>query len=259
MSIAPDIRCLKGRLDRYVWENSATEAVLLRKLLKEHFGQFEGVGIIGGLVRDFARGGRFAFKSDLDLVIDGDPAHVAALAERVGARANRFGGFGFTAGPWKIDFWALEYTWAATAGHVIVRELADVVRCTFFDWDAVMYDLVRKRVVCDKAYLERIRSRRLEISLRPNPGELGNLLRAARRIVRWGLQPGPVLTTFIKAHLDAAAFAEIKETERRKYADRVLDEFEDPDHLRQFLLTTHLGSLAQPGQMALPFDPHPQH
>src|SRR5258708_5523212 len=108
MSIAPDIRSLKRRLDRYVWENSSTEAVCLRKLLSEHFGEFDGVGIVGGLVRDFARGGRAAFKSDIDLVIDGDSSKVAALAQRVGARSNRFGGFGFSVGPWKVDFWALE-------------------------------------------------------------------------------------------------------------------------------------------------------
>ena len=253
LSVASDIRSLKGRLDRFVWSNPTSEAVLLRELLHEHFLQFEGVGIIGGLVRDFARGGRWAFKSDLDLVIQGDPAQVAALAERVGAATNRFGGYGFAVGPWKIDFWALQHTWAATAGHVAVRDLADVVRCTFFDWDAVVYDLTSRRVVCDKAYLDRLRSRQLEISLRSNPGELGNLLRAARRMLRWHLAAGPALASFIKERLDDEAFITIKATERRKYADRVLDSFTDAAQLRAALVTSPRSEQSL-GQMDLPLE-----
>ena len=254
LSIARDSRILKGRLDRFVWENATPEAALLRRLLNEHFMRFDGVGIIGGLVRDFALGGRDAFKSDLDLVIQGDPREVAALASRIGAVANRFGGYGYSEGPWKIDFWALQNTWAVTAGHVAVRDLADVVHCTFFDWDAVVYDLRSRRVVCDKTYFQRIQSRRLEISLRSNPGEMGNLLRAARRIIRWHLTPGPVLTKFIVERLDEETFAVLKATERRKYGDRTLDAFTSVAQLRSVLLG---GARPQSGlarQMTLPLD-----
>lgn len=254
MSVAPDVRSLKRRLDRFFWDNNSTETVLLRQLFKRHFSQFEGVGVVGGLVRDFARGGRSAFKSDIDLVVEGSADDVTRLAEFVGARANRFGGYGFTAGPWKIDFWALEKTWAVTEGHVSVEKLADVVRCTFFDWDAVVYDLRQKRVVCAKGYLDRIRDRQLEIALRSNPGELGNLLRAARRIVRWGLWPGPELRRFILECLDDDAFEAMRTSERRKHADRVLDEFRDAEHLRSCLLSSHPKSWSNARQMHLPFE-----
>jgi len=237
-----------------VWENATPEAVLLRRLLNEHFMQFDGVGIIGGLVRDFALGGRYAFKSDLDLVIQGDPREVAELAGRVGAVANKFGGYGYTEGPWRIDFWALQNTWAATAGHVAVRNLADVLRCTFFDWDAVVYDLRRRRVVCDKSYFQRIHSRRLEISLRSNPGEMGNLLRAARRIIRWHLTPGPMLTRFIVESLDDETLAVLKATERRKYGDRTLDAFTSAAQLRSTLLDGAHMLLEPADQMALSLD-----
>ncbi|WP_230772402.1 hypothetical protein [Sphingomonas sp. Leaf4] len=255
LSFARDSRALKGRLDRFVWENTTPEAVLLRQLLKRHFMSFEGVGIIGGLVRDFALGGRYAFKSDLDLVIKGDPREVAQLASSVGAVANRFGGFGYTEGPWKIDFWALQNTWAATAGHVAVRDLADLVQCTFFDWDAVVYDLRNRRVVCEKTYFTRIHSRQLEISLRSNPGEMGNLLRAARRIIRWRLTPGPVLTKFIVDRLNEGTFAALKASERRKYGDRMLDGFSSAAQLRAVLLDGPRLQLELAGQMALPLEP----
>ena len=254
LSIARDSRVLKGRLDRFLWDNAMPEAALLRRLLNEHFMQFDGVGIIGGLVRDFALGGRHAFKSDLDLVIQGDPRQVADLASRVGAVANRFGGYGYAEGPWKIDFWALQETWAATAGHVAVHHLDDVIQCTFFDWDAVVYDLRQRRVVCDKFYFKRIHSRQLEISLRSNPGEMGNLLRAARRIIRWQLIPGPVLTKFIADRLDDETFALLKATERRKYGDRILDAFTNAAQLRLALFDGSRMQLEPQGQLALPLD-----
>ena len=254
MSIAPDLRTLKRRLDRFVWENSSTEAVLLRDLLKEHFEPFERVGIIGGLVRDFARGGRSAFKSDLDLVVEGDRKDVARLAQKVGARGNRFGGFGFAAGPWKIDFWALEDTWAAAQGHVAVERLDDVVYCTFFDWDAIVYDLRSRRLSCEESYLERLHSQRLDIGLRSNPGELGNLLRAARRILGWRLEAGPGLRIFVEERLDDAAFHAIIASERRKYANTILAAFVDASQLRAALLSSRPPVAGCNQQMDLPLD-----
>lgn len=253
MSVAPDERSLKQRLDRYVWHNASTEAVLLRSLLKEHFGSFARVGIIGGMVRDFARGGRAAFKSDVDLVIEGEPARVDEMARGISAKANRFGGYGFRVGPWNIDFWALERTWAATHGHVAVRELADVTGCVFFDWDAIVYDIGSRRVLCDPRYLDRLRSGRMEISLRSNPGEIGNLLRAARRLIRWGLEPGPELRRFIDEKLDETTFATMRALERRKHPDRVLDDHVSAAELRHALLNGACPKTASLRQMSLAF------
>ena len=238
MSIAPDLGSLKKRLDRYFGDdNKSREMEHLRDIRKRHLDQFENVGVIGGLVRDFARGGRTAFKSDLDLVIEASSGEVACLAEKVGASPNRFGGYGFVDGPWKIDFWALERTWAATSGHVHVSHLPDVIRCTFFDWDAVVYDIKGKKLLCDRNYLDRIHSSRLEINLRANPSEIGNLLRAARRIIRWRLEPGPLLRSFIIERLDGRAFDRMRAEERRKFSFRVTDEYDDADKLRNVLLT----------------------
>jgi len=58
-----------------------------------------------------------------------------------GAKQNRFGGFGLSFDRWHVDVWALEDTWARTAGLRQVNELRDLIHCTFFDWDAVVYDL----------------------------------------------------------------------------------------------------------------------
>lgn len=255
MSVAPDLRSLKLRLDRYFGnDNKSQEMDCLRGIWKDHLDQFEKVGVIGGLVRDFARGGRSAFKSDLDLVIEASSAKVVRFAESVGASPNRFGGYGFVYGPWKIDFWALERTWAATNGHVQVSHLPDVIRCTFFDWDAVVYDIKQKKLSCDGDYLEKIRSSQLEINLRANPSELGNLLRAARRIIRWRLEPGPVLRNFIVERLNDQAFNRMRKEERQKFSFRVTDEYDDAKKLRHALLIHPRCRHQDPSQIAMDFE-----
>lgn len=219
MSTAPNNQALKRRLDRYFWANSTGEMVFLRQVLEHRFAAFERIAVIGGLVRDFAHEGRAGFRSDLDLVIDAPADRVAELAAELGATANRFGGFGCKQGPWKIDFWALETTWARR--HVPVQKLEDIVTCTFFDWDSIAYDLNGRRLICPEHYLDRIRKKTLDINLLPNPSPMGNLVRAVRRLVLWKVQPGPALQRFINEHLDDAALRFIHEKEAELYVSPV--------------------------------------
>ena len=185
----------------------------LRHVLEDNFIGFERVAVIGGLVRDFAHGGRKSFRSDLDLVIDAPKESVAELASSLRATPNRFGGFGCKQGPWKIDFWALETTWARR--YVPLHSLEDIVSSTFFDWDAAAYDLKDRKLICSEDYLNRIKSKTLDVNLLPNPSPLGNLVRAVRRLMIWRVQAGPLLKEFIDQHLDndALRFVQHKELE----------------------------------------------
>jgi hypothetical protein len=185
----------------------------LHQILKTKFNRFERIVVMGGLVRDFAHGGRKSFRSDLDLVIDAPKESVADLATHLGATPNRFGGFGSRHGPWKIDFWALETTWART--YVPLRSLEDIVGTTFFDWDAAAYDLNGRKLICSEDYLPRIRSKTLDVNLLPNPSPMGNLVRAVRRLMMWQVQAGPRLKEFIEQHLNEEALraAQLKELE----------------------------------------------
>lgn len=237
MSTAPNNSALKRRLDRYFWANDTGEMVFLRQVLKDRFFAFDRVAVIGGLVRDFAREGREGFRSDLDLVIDGPADHVAAFAAELDATSNRFGGFGCKLGPWMIDFWALETTWARRHRHVSVHRLEDVVGCTFFDWDAIAYDLRARRLICADDYLDRIRERTLDINLLPNPSPLGNLVRAVRRLVLWELQAGPSLQRFIRDHLDEAALRFIQAKETELYCSAVSTRWDTAKEARNELLS----------------------
>lgn len=236
MPIAPDLSALKRRLDRYFWANRSAEMTLLNQLLTAHFGTFDRVAVIGGLVRDFAREGRAGFRSDVDLVIDASAGRVAEVAKKLGAAPNRFGGYGFRGGPWRIDFWALETTWAARHAGVPVVRLDDVIRCTFFDWDAIAYDLQAKRLICSQNYLDRIRRGALDINLRPTPSPEGNLLRSMRRLVLWRLYPGPALRSFIEEHLDELTFRAIQIKECQIYPSSVTSIWKNAEAARQELL-----------------------
>ena len=215
MSTAPSNEALKRRLDRYFWSNNTGEMEFLRQVLKANFIGFERVAVIGGLVRDFAFGGRKSFRSDLDLVIDAPKERIAEIAFSLGATPNRFGGFGCKQGPWKIDFWALETTWARK--YIPLNSLEDIVFSTFFDWDAIAYDLNDKKLICSEDYLFRIRSMTLDVNLLPNPSPLGNLVRAVRRLVIWRVHAGPLLKDFIEQNLDDDTLRYIQAKELELY------------------------------------------
>jgi len=234
MSTAPNYSALKRRLDRYFWANKSAEMEYLQITLDTHFRAFERVAVIGGLVRDFAREGRSGFRSDVDLVIDGPCDEVARLANRLRAIPNRFGGYGCKEGPWKIDFWALETTWGRR--HVSVQKLEDIVSCTFFDWDAIAYELWDRKLFCSDDYLERIKQRTLDINLRPNPSPMGNLVRAIRRLVLWQVCPGSGLKGFIEEYLDEEALRFVQAKEKELFRHRISTEWRTAEDARNFLL-----------------------
>ncbi|WP_368517100.1 hypothetical protein [Rhizobium sp.] len=232
MTIAAEPRIVKQRMDEFIWREKAPAAKRLRGLLKDHFLKFDRVAIIGGMVRDFARVGKTGFRSDVDLVIDAPVEAVTDFASRFGAKPNTFGGYSSQIADWKIDFWAMETTWASREGYVDVKSLEDVTRCTFFDWDAILYDVRARQVVCSDIYLELVRSKRLEISLLPNPSAIGNLYRAVRRLLLWDLEPGPKLSDFIALHLNAQTFEAIVREDYKRSVAPFLHRFKDVSDLQ---------------------------
>jgi hypothetical protein len=236
MPVAPNLYALKRRLDRYFWANRSSEMVIFKEIFTAYFGNFERVAVIGGLVRDFAREGRAGFRSDIDLVIDAPEGIVAGLARSLNATPNRYGGYGVRSSVWQIDFWALETTWAARNAGINVERLQDVIRCTFFDWDAIAYDLKSQRLICSVDYLNRISSRRIDVNLRMTPSPEGNLLRAVRRMVLWQLDPGPALRAFIDESLEPKTFHAIKVKERERYKNPVTAAWDSVEVAKRELL-----------------------
>lgn len=184
------------------------------------------VVIIGGLVRDIAFYGPDRRPiSDVDLVVSSSRAEVRKFAEQIGAVPNRFGGFGVRTHAFKVDFWALSTTWAKTHHHVPVRRPADLLRCTFFDWDAVLYTTHKARVSAIPRYLDRMRKRVLDLNLIPNPSIKGNLIRALRRLIMWDVRPGNRLQLFLDDTLLRYDWEELIHTERDAFDFTVLNRF----------------------------------
>ena len=235
MQPAETLPKLKRRIDDYL-RDDALPIRRLREILATRFQPLGPVAIIGGLVRDIARRGKVGFRSDIDLVVDAAPESVAALALTLGATPNRFGGFSSIQPHWKVDFWSLPNTWAAAVGLVQVQSLADLVHTTFFDCDAICYEIGKRRLHALPGYLERINKRSIDVNLLPNPSIDGNLLRASRRILLWGFRPGPGLQNFITRELNEHSFARIVETERSLYPNSVLDHFASAFGLCEALL-----------------------
>ncbi|WP_131856984.1 hypothetical protein [Bosea sp. BK604] len=204
--------------------------------MREDFMTLGRTAVIGGMVRDFARRGRGGFGSDVDLVIDATPEAVDSFARERQAERNRFGGYSLTTGSWKIDFWALRSTWGSRHGHASVDSLEDVTKCTFFDCDAVIYDLDARRVFCRDDYLDQIRCKVIEINLLPNPSINGNLIRAIRRMLLWDFEAGPRLTTFITDHLDEERFEQIALVDRELYSDALIARSATASNLKRLLL-----------------------
>ena len=222
---ARDSHLVKRRIDAYLQRDKSMPVARLRALLAEQFADFERTAIIGGLVRDFARRGRSSFRSDVDLVIEAPRADVSRLAARLGAIPNRFGGYAYHHPHWKVDFWAMEATWAIVEGHASATRLEDLLQCTFFDCDAIMYDLGTGKVSAKESYFDALANNSIEINLQPNPSIEGNLLRAIRRVFAWGSEPGPKLRQFILDNLNEATFDRIAQTEARIYSTAVTADF----------------------------------
>lgn len=236
MTPAETLPKLKRRIDDYLWREDGLPMQRLREILSTNFEPLGPVAIIGGLVRDIARKGKVGFQSDIDLVIDAEPACVAALAAKLGATPNRFGGFGSVLPHWKLDFWSLPNTWASTAGLVQTLELADLVNTTFFDCDAICYEVQKRRIHAKSGYLERLAERIIDVNLLPNPSIEGNLLRAARRILLWNFRPGPGLRAFIERELNVESFDRIVATEQTIYPNKFIGRFNGPHQLADVLL-----------------------
>jgi predicted nucleotidyltransferase len=148
-----------------------------------HLGQVGEVAIFGGMPRDIARGGAAAFASDVDLVVHASAERLAELMRDGAAVRNRFGGYRIAGRRHSYDVWALPSTWAVRSGHVQASHLADLVRTTFFDCDAVLYLCGSRQVHHGPRFTAWLRDGVVDINLEENPNPNGVVARALRIIL----------------------------------------------------------------------------
>jgi hypothetical protein len=198
--VAPDAATLRKRVTRFVDKELAIlPAFAELRSLSQSYGP---MAIFGGLIRDLALGYSREFSSDVDLVLKDIPPDVLArYLTPYGAQRNSFNGFRVQFGRWGLDLWTFDSTWAFAKGLVEGRELSDLLRTTFFNWDAVLFDVGSREIIARPSYFEELGSRRLAINLRETPNELGAAVRALRSMAVETVSLTPGLAAFLNSQV----------------------------------------------------------
>jgi hypothetical protein len=234
--VASSLSAVRERVIDFIWHNNPRSVEIRERVLVP----MQNIGdtyIIGGLVRDLAFFGLNDRPiSDIDIVVCCNPRALAEFSKKIGAQKNRFGGYAATIGGARVDYWSLSATWAHRNGHVIIRRPRDLIKSTFFDWDAIIFDVKRKKIHADSNYLHRMMSRIVDINLEPTPSSKGNLVRALRRLVMWDARPARALRSFIEKTWKNYSWAEICDAESRAFTTQYLTAFSTAEHFSTSVL-----------------------
>ena len=224
-----DIASSRDHIEKRAKRFFAPDSVRMRELHEHIFIPLSRSGdvyVIGGALRDLAFfGADRRPTSDIDLVIAGPANQVEDIALSLNAAVNRFGGYGVKTSAMKVDFWSLEKTWAKTQKHAEITRAEHLLKSTFFDWDAILYDVMRKKIIANPNYLDLMHKRVMDINLLANPSPHGNLVRALRRLVMYDLRAGRRLRWFIDSGLRRYDWHSIVSAEREAYHTSFLEQF----------------------------------
>jgi hypothetical protein len=103
-----------------------------------------------------------------------------------------------------------------------VEQLSDLLRCTFFDWDSVVFDLRTGQLLFDDAYLRRLKLGLMDLRLASNPNPAGSLVRALRRAALWRVRFGRELSEFSRYYLSVLDWQDLVERDKAAFGDAVL-------------------------------------
>jgi len=184
---------LKIRIGRFL-----NSPAFNRKEIRSFLSKVNSIGevaIFGGMLRDLAISGSAGFKSDVDLVIKIENKNLLEeILSEYSLEKNKFGGFRVSLGIWKVDLWDFNDTWAFKEGYVEGNSIKDLCKTTFFNWDAIAYQLETGTVYSNEGYIESIHSKVLDINLEPNPSPLGNIIKASKYFEKYDASFSPRLT-----------------------------------------------------------------
>ncbi|BCI67514.1 hypothetical protein AAJCM20276_21380 [Acetobacter aceti] len=173
------------------------------------------------MLRDLLLKDNYAgFRSDVDLVVDApDCDAFRKLMSDYGAVENRFGGYALST-EWKADVWLLPRTWAHVAGYRQVAQLGDLLETTFFNWDAILYSLTKKKIMYKEGYLDNLDKRVLDINLEQNPNRVGSCVRTLRAVLTWGGIITPRLAQFAVEVIDEVGANTLLQAEKHSFKHR---------------------------------------
>ena len=156
------------------------------------------VAIFGGLLRNAALLGLDNFRSDIDIVIALEKeTDFATVLRAFNPLRTRFGGYRLRANGVQLDVWPLSSTWAISQGLVQGQSLRDLIKTTFFNWDAIVYLLDSGLLYHRESYLEEIREHFLDVVLLENPNPIGMAQRAFKLMREASANLSPTLVQFL--------------------------------------------------------------
>lgn len=196
--------------------------------------QFGQVYIVGGMLRDLFLDGNRKFCSDVDFIIDGcSKEEFRRFMAGNDAASNRFGGYRVQLNHWSVEMWRLQDTWAHREGLCSITSVKDVAKATFFDWDAVFYDLHARRLIVEPDYFSRLRARILEVRLPHNPNVAGNVVRALRYAIKWNAVLGPRLARIVLRELNDQDWKWFLDYEAASFRSLLLPSLDGAEVVRQ--------------------------
>lgn len=168
------------------------------------------VYVFGGLLRDLTLYGGCGFESDVDLVVvPRESSSIASIIKKFDFQKNKFGGFRLSSDRWLFDVWEFEKTWAFSEKYIEAKSQHSLIETTFFNWDAVFYDIRSNKIICGDQYFNEISNLTLNINLEENPNVMGAFLRALRFIEKDQAKTAPKLTKFISGMFEGETDSDI--------------------------------------------------
>lgn len=222
--MVPNFDALKQRVNRFVSSPEKYKEYSAKGFFKdvEELGE---TAIFGGMLRDLSLGSIRAFSSDIDLVIEtDDDSGLASKMEKYGAIKNSFGGYRLQFHKWKIDIWSLRKTWAFKEGLVKEESFESLLKTTFFDWDAIVLNLTKSKVLSIDNYLEKLADRVVDINLKENPNNIGIIVRALRLLEKRNAKFTWDLSVHVFNGIESYGLFKILEDEQDSYNYNLLSE-----------------------------------
>ena len=181
------------------------------------------VVIFGGMLRELSIRGNESFKSDVDLVIDVEDLYQLerALSE-FGFQRNKFGGYRIKLSHWIIDIWDFKSTWAFKKQIVQGNKLSDLCKTTFFNWDAIIYNITTAEIHAIDGYIESISNGLLDINLKKSANPIGNIVRSFRYSNYYDAKFSLKLKNYIYKNLKNYTVQDVINYEKSSYDDSVI-------------------------------------
>ncbi len=214
--IVNDFSALKKRIGRFLNSKKfERDEVFDLMELSQKLGR---VAIFGGMLRDLCIGGNRFFDSDVDLVFEQhDSGNLESLLKEYKHKLNAFGGYRIQLKKWHVDIWNIENTWAFKNDLVKMDGFKSLTKTTFFNWDAIVYEVDNGEIHSSENYLLNLHERYLDINLIDNPNTLGSVVRALRMMIKLNAKLSPALRDYVLDNMEKFDSDVIISYEKQKY------------------------------------------